>query len=51
MTQKGGLAAKIVMCLTKIFLCTFSETQYFLLGSSWSSDITASDKKTSSKSL
>ena len=49
--QKGGRAVKKVMPFSQIFLCTFfSNSQYlFLLGFSWSHNITASNKKSTSK--
>ena len=45
--MKGGCTAKKVICLTQMLLCTFSVTQFFLLGFLWSSDnVTAINKKT-----
>ena len=49
--QKGGRPVRKVMPFSQIFLCTFfSNSQYlFLLGFSWSHNITASNKKSTSK--
>ena len=49
-TKKRGSAIKTFMPLTQTFLYTFSETQSFLLGFTWSSgNITTSKIKSTSK--
>ena len=49
--QKGGCAVKKVMPLSQIFLCNFfsNSQSLFLLGFSWRHNITASNKKSTSK--